>query len=191
MEIIMLNKKNLSRTLGAAAIAVLFGASLAHAQSTDASNSTGASQSQVSKKDRDYMADIAHANLSEISAGQMALQKSQNSDVKQFAQKMIDDHTKAEDELKQLADAKGVTLPTEPDMKHKTEAKTMKMMSGNTFDKEYIKHGGVADHEATQKLLQKVEKNAQDQDLKAYAAKTVQTVDEHLAMAKQLEQKVK
>ena len=187
----MLNKKNLSRTLGAAAIAVLFGAPLAQAQSTDTSNTTSAMQSQVSKQDRDYMDDIAHANISEIAAAQLALQKSQNSDVKQFAQKMIDDHTKAEEELKQLADAKGVTLPTEPDVKHKTEAKTLKMMSGKTFDKEYVKHGGVADHEATQKLLQKVEKNAKDQDLKAYAGKTIQAVDEHLAMAKQLEKKVK
>jgi putative membrane protein len=174
----MLNNKNISRIVGAVAVTAMFGISAAHAQSS------------VSKDDRDFFEDIAHANLAEIAVGQMAIEKSQNAQVKQFAQKMIDDHTKAEDELRQLADAKGVKLPTEPDMVHKTKATTLKPLSGDTFDKQYIKHAGVGDHENAHKLLAKVQSKAKDADLKAYADKTIKAVDAHLDMAKQLEQQI-
>jgi putative membrane protein len=197
----MLNNKKISHALGVAAVAALFGVSFAHAQSGSADNSsTGSSagassasssqSSSISKDDKDFMEDIAHANLAEIATGKMALEKSQNEQVKQFAQKMIDDHTKAEDELKQLADAKGVKLPTDTDMVHKTKAATLKPLSGNTFDKQYVKHAGVGDHENTHKLLQKVQSKAKDPDLKAYADKTIKAVEEHLSMAQQLEQQI-
>jgi putative membrane protein len=172
----MLNNKNVSRAAGIAIMTAVFGISAAYAQSS------------ISKDDRDFMEDIAHANLAEVATGHMALEKSQNAQIKQFAQKMIDDHTKAEEELKQLADAKGVKLPTEPDMMHKTKATTLKPLSGETFDKQYIKHAGVGDHESTHKLLTKVQGKAKDADLKAYADKTIKAVDEHLSMAKSIEQ---
>jgi putative membrane protein len=174
----MLNNKNISRIAGVLAATAMFCISAAHAQSS------------VSKNDRDFFEDIAHANLAEVATGQMALEKSQNVQVKQFAQKMIDDHSKAEAELKQLADAKGVKLPTEPDMIHKTKAATLKPLSGATFDKQYIKHAGVGDHENAHKLLAKVQNKAKDADLKAYAEKTIKAVDAHLDIAKQLEQQI-
>jgi len=193
----MLNNKNISRLLGVAAVAASFGLSVAHAQNgsagmNDTTSSASGKQSSISKTDRDFMEDIAHANLAEIATGQMALEKSQNAEVKQFAQKMIDDHTKAEDELKQLADAKGVKLPSGPGMAKKTKAMTtLKPLTGETFDKQYIKHAGVGDHENAHKLLQKVQSKAKDADLKAYAEKTIKAVDEHLSMAKSMEQNVK
>ncbi|HEX2603116.1 MAG TPA: DUF4142 domain-containing protein [Oxalicibacterium sp.] len=193
----MLNNKKISCALSVAAVAALFGVSSVYAQSGSADNTSAGSSSassskssSVSKDDKDFMEDIAHANLAEIATGKMALEKSQNEQVKQFAQKMIDDHTKAEDELKQLADAKGVKLPTEPDMVHKTKAATLKPLSGNTFDKQYVKHAGVGDHENTHKLLEKVQSKAKDPDLKAYADKTIKAVEAHLDMAKQLEQQI-
>jgi putative membrane protein len=193
----MLKNKNVSRALGVAAVTALFGLSLAHAQDRSAntpnertSSASSSSQSGVNKNDREFMEDIAHANLAEIATGKMALEKSQNAEVKQFAQKMIDDHTKAQDELKQLADSKGVKLPTETDMMHKTKATTLKPLTGELFDKQYIKHAGVGDHESTHKLLTKVKGKAKDADLKAYAEKTIKAVDEHLTMAKQLEQQM-
>ena len=161
-----------------AAAAMLLGTSFAYAQSG------------ISRGDKDFMEDIAHANLAEVASGRMALEKSQNEQVKQFAQKMIDDHTKAEAELQQLADAKGVKLPTEPSVAQKTKAATLKPLTGDTFDKQYIKHAGVGDHENAHKLLAKVQTKAKDTDLRAYADKTIKAVDEHLDMAKQLEQQI-
>lgn len=171
----MLNNKNIFRAIGVAVVAALFGTAVY-------------AQSSVSKGDREFMEDIAHANLAEVAMGHMALEKSQNAQVKQFAQKMIDDHSKAEDELKQLADSKGVKLPTEPGVMQKTKVTTLKSLFGETFDKQYVKHAGVGDHENAQKLLTRVQSKATDADLKSYADKTIKAVEEHLAMAKQLEQ---
>jgi putative membrane protein len=131
------------------------------------------------------MRDIAFSNISEVAAGKLALEKSQSYDVKSYAQKMIDDHTKAQQELQTLADSKGVKLPTEPDAKHKALAKVMSGLKGDAFDKRYLKQGGLNDHENTHKLLQRVQARANDPDLKAYAAKTITAVDQHLTLAQE------
>ncbi len=156
----------------------------AGAGSSAASGASGAA-AKVASADQKMMRDIAHANLSEIAAGKLALEKSQSDDVKSFAQKMIDDHTKAQQELQTLADGKGVKLPTEPDTKHKALTKVMSGLKGEAFDKRYLKQGGLNDHENTHKLLVRVQDKAKDQDLKAYAAKTITAVDQHLALAKE------
>jgi putative membrane protein len=141
------------------------------------------SGSKVSSGDQKMMRDIAYSNLSEVAAGKLALERSQSDDVKSFAQKMIDDHTKAQQELQTLAESKGVKLPTEPDAKHKALAKVMSGLKGDAFDKRYLKQGGLNDHENTHKLLQRVQSRANDSDLKAYAAKTITAVDQLLSLA--------
>ncbi|KRB79233.1 hypothetical protein ASE07_05490 [Noviherbaspirillum sp. Root189] len=129
------------------------------------------------------MRDLAEANLAEIETGKLALEKSQNDQVKTFAQKMIDDHTQSQKELEQLAQQKGVTLPTETDMKHKAAAKALSALEGDKFDKMYMNQVGVRDHKNTHQLLSKAQKNAKDPDLKTMAAKTAPIVDNHLTMA--------
>ena len=188
----------LKRMAACATLAMMFGGAVAqntgssatgstagNTSATAGSTSTAASgtSSKVASGDQKMMRDIAQANISEIAAGKLALQNSQSDDVKSFAQKMIDDHTKAQQELQTLADSKGVKLPTEPDAKHKALAKVMAGMKGEAFDKRYLKQGGLNDHENTHKLLARVQDKAKDADLKAYAAKTITAVDEHLTMA--------
>jgi len=200
----------LKRMTACAALAMIFGAASAQtgtgagaatgggagtaagttATGRDASTSgntaaAGKSASKVSSGDQKMMRDIAYANVSEVAAGKLALERSESDDVKSFAQKMIDDHTKAQQELQTLADSKGVKLPTEPDAKHKALAKVMSGLKGAAFDKRYLKQGGLNDHENTHKLLQRVESRANDADLKAYAAKTISAVDQHLTLAKE------
>lgn len=155
--------------------------------SSGAPRAAGASGTgaMVSRDDSRLMADLAHANIAEIETGKMALEKSQNPQVKKFAQHMIDDHTAALKELQTVAQAKGVTLPDGTDMKHKTMATALKVMTGNSFDSQYMKRAGVGDHQQTLELLQKVQKNAKDPELKAMATKMVPTVQEHLKMAQQ------
>lgn len=140
----------------------------------------------VSRADQNMMKEIAYANLSEIEAGKIAQSKSQNDQVKNFAQRMIDDHTRAQQELQQLADAKGVKLPTEPDAKHKKEAQKLQAMSGEQFDKMYMERGGLTDHRATHQLLSRVQARATDPDLKSLASKTLPTIDQHLGMAQEV-----
>jgi putative membrane protein len=156
----------------------------AGAGSSGTSGASGAS-SKAASGDQKMMRDIAYANISEVAAGKLALEKSQSADVKTFAQKMIDDHTKAQQELQTLADSKGAKLPTEPDAKHKALSKVMAGMKGEAFDKRYLKQGGLNDHENTHKLLARVQDKAKDPDLKAYAAKTITVVDQHLTLAQE------
>lgn len=205
----------LGRTLAAAAVCALALAAMpAGAQGTSGSSTSGSSTSgagtasgaagvtssgapraagtsasgtgaMVSRDDSKMMADLAQANIAEIETGKMALEKSQNDQVKKFAQHMIDDHTSALKELQTLATAKGVTLPDDTDLKHKTMATALKAMTGNSFDNQYMKRVGVGDHQATIELLQKAQKNAKDPELKAMATKMLPTVREHLKMAQQ------
>ena len=144
-----------------------------------------ASGTMVSRDDSKMMTDLAHANIAEIETGKLALEKSQNEQVRKFAQHMIDEHTSALKELQTLAQAKGVTLPDGTDLKHKTMATALKVMSGNSFDTQYMKRAGVGDHQQTIELLQKTQKNAKDPELKAMATKMLPTVREHLKMAQE------
>jgi putative membrane protein len=204
-EFQMQQRKQLNRMLGIAALAMLFGGSSVHAQSTGTTSATGSgttaaqsssgtsanssagaskgSNGSVSKGDQRMMKNLAEANFAEIDTGKLALQKSQSDQVKTFAQKMIDDHTQAQKELEQLAQQKGVTLPTETDMKHKAAAKALSALEGEKFDKMYMNQVGVMDHKNTHRLLTKAQKDAKDPDLKALAAKLTPTVDGHLSMA--------
>jgi putative membrane protein len=207
----MSQKKIFLQLLGASALSMMLVASPVIAQSTSAQGNTGERSSaassagssssadnakssrgsSVESQDKEFMEDIAHANLAEIETGKLALEKSQSDEVKKFAQMMINEHTKAQKELESLAQKKGITLPTETDMQHKTIATALQALSGDTFDKQYIARVGVGDHERTLKLLQKTEKQTKDKELKAYASKTIKSVKKHLEHAKKMEGKSK
>ena len=145
-----------------------------------------ADASKLVRADSSMLGDLAQGNRAEVEAGQMALEKSQNADVKKFAQMMVDDHTKALGEVESLAQSKNVKLPDGVGAVHKTKAVALKALSGNTFDSQYAKRAGVGDHESTVKLLKKIQADGKDADLKALADKMLPTVEHHLEMAKQL-----
>ena len=144
------------------------------------------SGSALTSADKKAIMDMGLANMAEVEAGKMAVTKSQSADVKAFAQQMIDDHSKALTEVQSLAQAKGVTLPTELDAKHKAMAAKLNKLSGDKFDKEYMKNAGVADHKAVHAKLVKDQKAAKDADVKALAAKMTPTVEQHLKSAEMI-----
>jgi len=145
----------------------------------------------LAKSDQQMLQQLAQGNMAEIEAGKIALQKSQNTEVKAFAQKMIDDHTKGLQEVQNVAQSKGVTLPAEPDAKHKAMANKLNNLSGDAFDRSYLAQAGVADHKKTHALVQKVQSNAKDADVKALAAKLEPTVAQHLTQVTQLNASIK
>lgn len=147
---------------------------------------SGAGSASVSKADEKMMKEMAYSNLSEIETAKIALSQSKNEQVRNFAQKMIDDHTQAHKDLEQLAQSKGVTLPTEPDKKHQAMAKKLSALEGDKFDKQYLSRGGTQDHRDAHKLAQRVANRASDADLKALGAKMEPVISEHLTMAKQV-----
>jgi putative membrane protein len=177
--------------LAAAAALTLSAAPAAWAQSSTApapATTRAEDASKLERGDRQMLQDLAQGNMAEVDAGKMALEKSQNAEVKKFAQQMVDDHGSALADVQALARAKNVTLPDGAGAMAKTKATALKALSGNLFDKEYAKRAGVGDHESTLKLLQKIQKDGKDGDLKALAAKMQPTVEHHLMMAKQLAQ---
>lgn len=158
---------------------------------TGATGSTGqtgaaAGAGALSKADQKIVMDMARGNMAEIEMAKLAQSKSQNDQVKTFAQQMIDDHTKALAEVQQLATTKGVTLPTELDKKHKAAADKLAGQSGEAFDKAYMAQSGVSDHKKMHSMLASAEKRAKDPDVKALAARIMPTVDQHLKAAQQL-----
>jgi len=137
-----------------------------------------------------FMTGAAYSGNAEIVAGRMALEKTKNAEVKQFAQQMIAEHTKAGNELKALATKKSFTPPMDLDGEHKTMAADMSKLTGEEFDRAYMR-GQVADHQKTVALFEAQANGGTDADAKAYAAKTLPTLKMHLEMAEKLNGKMK
>lgn len=159
---------------------------------TTGSSATTASASATAMDpaDSDFMMKAAQGGLAEVDMGNMASSKATNADVKKFGDRMVTDHSKANDELKQLAATKGVTLPTAVSDEQKKAMDEMTAKSGKDFDKFYM-DDMVKDHEKDVAEFEKASKEAKDADLKAWAAKTLPTLQGHLQMAKETQKKVK
>ena len=140
----------------------------------------------VAHADAAFMKDAAHAGELEIEGSKLALTKSASPEVKKFAQMIIDDHTKAGQELGTLAAAKGVKIADDPSMTQKAKLKMLGTHDGAKFDAKYAETIGVGAHEDAVKLFTKASTNAKDPDVKAFAAKTLPTLQHHLEMAQQL-----
>ena len=147
---------------------------------------TAAGTMKMNKADSKAIMDMAMVNMAEVEMGKMAQSKSQNAEVKTFAQQMIDDHGKGLTEVQTVAQAKGITLPTELDAKHKAMAAKLAKLEGDKFDKEYMKVGGTGGHKEALAMLNKNEKSAKDADVKGLATKMKPTVEQHLKAAQQM-----
>lgn len=137
-----------------------------------------------------FLAESAQDGIAEIRICKLALQKSQNADVKKFAQRMITDHTRMDNEIKALAQKKGLTLPTDPTIKQRLTYDTVSVLSGHLFDREFMSHN-VSDHETDVKDFKEQIDQGNDPDVKAFAAQGLKTLQTHLQLSKEVEQKVK
>ena len=144
----------------------------------------------VAHVDASFMKNAAEAGLAEVAAGKIAASKAGNTQVKGFAQQMVEDHGKVGDELKALAASKGVKLPTEPSIAQRAKIKMLESSDGANFDKRYAESFGVKAHEDTVSLFQKEGQKAKDADVKAWAEKTLPALQHHLEMAKDMEKSV-
>ncbi len=149
------------------------------------------SADKLSDRDQKMMKQLAEAHLGEIQLGKMAQDKAKSDEVKSFAKKMVDDHTKALDELKQIAQSKGVTLPEEPGKQQMAMQKKLEDQSGAKFDRQYMQQAGKQAHQSTHKLLQRTASRAEDSDLKNYATKAIGTVESHMQMARETTESMK
>lgn len=166
----------------AAGLLVMFGSAvIAQSSGNRMNGSKMAGRTGLSSVDKTFMLKAEQSNLAEIKTSQAALQKATDESYKTFAQHMIDDHTTAESDLKQLAQSKGVTLPGDPSAKNKAAATKLMQLNGPAFDGSYrrIQRDG---HLATIALFKKEIKSGRDPDVKAYAEKYLPKIQEHYKM---------
>jgi putative membrane protein len=169
-------------TVGLLALAPAFAQSSQDANKSNSANRMGSDNTFVNK--------AANGGMAEVKLGTLATQKAANADVKAFGQRMVDDHSKANDELKQLASQKGITLPTNIDAKEQAKYDRLSKLSGAEFDREYMKEM-VSDHHTDVSEFRHESQSGSDPDVKAWAAKTLPTLEQHLQMAESTDAKVK
>jgi putative membrane protein len=137
-----------------------------------------ASAAFADSPDSSFFKNAAEGGMSEVELGQLAQTKASSPAVKDFGAMMVKDHSAANDKLKALAASEGVSLPDSPSMMQKA-SKTKLMMSGDSFDKSYIK-GMIADHKEDIKEFQKEVAEGKDPQAKAFASATLPTLQMHL-----------
>ncbi len=132
--------------------------------------------------DHTFVAKAANGGMAEVKLGKLATEKAANPDVKSFGQQMVDDHSKAGDELKQLATSKGMTLPADIDAKEQATYDRLSKLSGAAFDRAYMREM-VSDHHLDVLEFRRESQSGSDADVKAWAAKILPTLEHHLQMA--------
>lgn len=148
-----------------------------------------AADKEPSGADKKFFKDAASGGMMEVQLGQLAKDKALSQEVKDFGARMVTDHGKANDELKQLAQQKKWTLPTKLERKHKSMVDKVQKASGAEFDKIYMK-SMVKDHSKDVEEFRKATQKVKDPELKAWAEKTLPVLEQHQQMAKDLAAKV-
>ena len=133
----------------------------------------------LAKQDQKFIQTAAQGGLMEVRLGEVASQKASAAEVKELGAMMVKDHSKANDELKDLAGKKGVTLPAELDSKHQGTVDRLSKLSGEEFDKAYVNEMITA-HKKDVSEFEKASKSAADADVKGWAGKTLPTLQAHL-----------
>lgn len=154
-----------------------------------ASDQTAQGSAAVGAADKAFATSAARGGLAEVEMGKLAADHAGSADVKQFGQRMADDHGKANDELKGWASKASVALPTEPSAKQKADLKRISGLHGEAFDRAYMALM-VADHNKDVAEFRRASTTARNADLKAWAGKTLPTLEEHQKMARDIAGKV-
>lgn len=148
-----------------------------------------AAEKGLTSAEKSFIKDAASGGAMEVELGQAAVKNAMSQDVKDFGQRMVTDHGKANEELKTLVGKKQVQVPTELERKHKSKVEKLSKLSGEEFDKKYMK-AMVKDHVKDVADFKKASKKAKDPELKAWIDKTLPVLEQHLQQAKDVAQKL-
>ncbi|MEO6150396.1 MAG: DUF4142 domain-containing protein [Mucilaginibacter sp.] len=146
--------------------------------------------SGIAEYDAKFAVDAANGGMAEVALSKLAGDKATNADVKSFAAMMINDHTKANEELMAMAGSKNIMLPSAPGEEQQKTAADLGAKTGVDFDKDYVDIM-VKDHDKTVDMFEDAAKNAVDPDLKAFVNKTLPALKAHQAHAHALQDKMK
>jgi putative membrane protein len=159
-------------------------------QTTQGSRSTTATTPDATmgkNADSTFAMKAAAGGMAEVKFGQLAQQKASNPAVKQFGERMVTDHSKANSQLKSVASKNDITLPSGLDAKDQATYDKLSKLSGPEFDRAYMKDM-VSDHEKDVSDFKREANTGKNSDIKNFASQTLPTLQEHLQMARQTEQ---
>jgi putative membrane protein len=151
--------------------------------------SLASAQSMSKPADVKFADAAAHGGAAEVMMGKLAAEKASDPDVKAFGQQMVDDHSKANDQLMSVAKSESMTLPSGPDAKQKAAYAKLSALSGASFDKAYVKVM-VKDHEEDVADFQKEANMGKDEKIKSFASQTLPVLQGHLDKIKSIQAKM-
>jgi putative membrane protein len=162
------------------------GGSTLGASGQTASSATGSS---LRAADRKFIREAAEGGMAEVELGQLAVQRAASDDVKNFGQRMADDHGKANDKLKELAASKGITLPQGLNSKQGATKERLAKLSGEQFDQAYMRDM-LFDHKKDIAAFRSESTLGRDSEVKNFASTTLPTLQDHLKNAQSVRPKV-
>ena len=140
---------------------------------------------QANVADRNFARAAAAGGLAEVELGRLADQNGQSPEARQFGQRMVKDHSKANDQLKALATAANIPLPDAPGPEDQAMQERLDKMQGDAFDRAYIR-GQISAHQETVQLFEYEIGSGQDSQIKNFASQTLPVLMEHLEMAQNI-----
>ena len=178
--------------LAAAALAgcLMAAGALAQTAPPTAPAESASRPAKLARADAAFLKQAAENGHAEVESSKLAETKASDAKVKAFAKQMIDDHTKAGQELAALAASKGVEVSDGPSLAQKAKIKLLGASEGAKFDAKYAEQFGVKAHEDTIKLFEKAANESKDGEVKAWASKTLPALKQHLDHAKELKASV-
>jgi putative membrane protein len=151
---------------------------------------TVAPDASIARSDVRWMEKAVRAGIAEIEEGKLAAAQGKRDEVRDFGKTMVDQHGHANDELISIAARKRVLLPTKVDRAHFKILLKLAPLSGDAFDKEYVRDAGIDDHTDAAKLFEDGVAHLKDPDLQVYAQKTLGIIKQHFEMAREMNPKV-
>jgi putative membrane protein len=177
---------------GVAALGLLAPPALAQTQGTEQQQQPPAQageQQQLAQVDMEFATKAAEGGLKEVRLGELAQQQAASEEVRQFGQRMVEDHGAANDQLMQIAQDKGIDLPQELSAEAQQLHDELAQKQGEEFDQAYMDEM-VSDHQKDVEEFQQYVEEGQDPELTSFAEQTVPVLQEHLELAQQTQEQV-
>jgi len=154
-------------------------------KSTTAASATSKSSARSATPDAHFAKEAAQGGMAEVKLGQLAQEKGANDSVKSFGKRMVEDHSKAGDKLKEVASRESITLPTDLSAKDQAIYDRLSKLDGAAFDRAYARDM-VKDHETDVAAFEREANGGKNNSLKTFASETLSTLQDHLKQAKQM-----
>lgn len=151
-----------------------------------ASGEMGASRKTLSSSDRNFIKEAAEDGMYEVAIARVAAEKAADPEVKSYASKLVDDHTKSNDQLRQIAESRNVTLPASLPAAKQRNVDRLSSAAGSDFDRQFLRMIGVKEHKEDIAEFERASRRARDAEIREFAKSALPTLREHMSTAQRL-----